>query len=250
MTVTSNISTVNVTSIDNDYHPPGYSLKWNDEFNSDTIGINWHKPWGNPNNVSIDNGKLHLKIDYQNGNLSTCGVKSGLSSSNVLRFGPYGYFAIKCKIIRKLNVHNQWWFTSQGWHDEVDYELAQMKNLSGTIIDRVDFAYCKGQTGEPNDCDAHWCPGIASKPGIKDDNYHVLGWLWASNSYIWYIDGTEVAKYTGDCKSTVPMHLNLNVCAIPPNGTPGCPVHGVNTKMEDTNGLPKYWDIDYVRFYQ
>lgn len=230
--------------------PTGYGLVWSDDFNSNTIGTNWYSA-GDSGYAYIADSNLYLKTDYTSGSIRRGYVKSGISGSNRKRWGPYGYWEMRAKIARKINLHNQWWFSSETWREEIDFELTQNR-VSGNPKDRVDFAVCRNQGGCTGTCDCGgntWISGQTFWDKITDDNYHILGWLWTPSKYEWYVDGIKIAQMT-NVNYVCQTSTSMSIASCAPYPWSGCPVHGVDNTMEDTSGLPKYFTIDYVRFYQ
>lgn len=236
---------------DTDYRPSGYILKWSDEFNNNTIGSNWFIQGGYATNASIHDGSLYLKVDVANNQARFPWIRTGTNSSNLKTYGPYGYFVAKVKYSFKINVNNQMWFTgfknnSDNWTSELDFEMRrEIKN--GIEQSHHGFAYCK-QTATTG-CDANWGSGKNAYNVITDNNWHIISVLWTPSKYEWWIDGIKKAEMTDiSYIGTDPTTISFASCASYPD--PGCPMHNDRRALLNTNELPTYFIIDYIRFYQ
>lgn len=226
--------------------PEGYKLVWEDNFDEDSIGTNWfHAGGSNSDYAFVKDGNLHLKLDIIDESVKRGYVKSGSSSSNVKRFGPYGFFEVRAKVSNKIGVDNQCWLGMEGWGTPTGFEIDIFEYISRRKQYSMNFL-----AGE--NIGANWKGKNVTKD-LNDSKYHLFQLEWTPDTYIFYLDGEVLWKFTDTDSSKnwiadKPGKMSLSLCGSYPD--PGCSVQGVRDKIDDFTDLPTEFIIDYVRFYQ
>ncbi|SER67989.1 Glycosyl hydrolases family 16 [Gracilibacillus ureilyticus] len=232
----------NNLQIRNKYKEDGWTLLWNEEFDQpQSLKSNWNiENWAaeknnelqfyTPDNVSVNNGNLHLisKKEEYHGRQYTSGA---IHSKDKFYF-QYGKVEIRAKLPTGQGMFPAFWM---------------MPNIDNTWLPEIDILEMLGH--EP---DRIWMvQHYVDKNGKLTSNldsfvgedfsldYHTYAIEWSKSEIIWLIDGIERFRSTVNIPSEE-MYLYLNT-AIGGNW-PGSP--------DDTTIFPQTFKVDYVRVYQ
>ncbi|OAV45282.1 family 16 glycosylhydrolase [Lewinella sp. 4G2] len=262
--------------------PADWELVFSDEFGADSLDLTkWvmddsprsRAPRGNdegtgyiinewywrPDNVSVENGNLVLRVDkVDDGIMHTGSVRSdGLYQSR------YGYY--ECRVLigqADLGTHTAFWMTSAGQanidstgHDgaEVDiFESAWYQDYTKAVI-HID-GYAEG-TRAANTL-------RYETPGLHNGEYHTFGMMWTEDEIRIYYDG-DLGVRGFDTTETIYGEVNGNERFIPrvaqylwlSNGASfGTPAAGPAPFMDNftlaENGVLTRAYFDYVRVWQ
>lgn len=227
-TVSMNIATSPLT---------GYTLVWSDEFNGTSVDtskwnvLNQLTGTGfatyTPSNVTVSNGYLHFKIDYQNLKYTTGGVTTNQKFSQA-----YGYFEMKARLPKGQGLWNAFWMLPQdgSWPPEID-----IIEMNGKYPNTVYFTTHWGTSTAP------LSRGSSYTGADFSQDYHIFAIEWLPGKIRWFVD--NIQRYETDPDVPVPS----NPFYIFINTTLGVPWAGY---PDATTVFPQYYDIDYVRVYK
>ena len=188
-----------------------------------------------PGAVSMEDGCLILNVEageepYHAGAIRSMG-----------RFEQaYGYFEIRCKVPSIPGVNAAFWLIggsmwtqeAEGGMDGAEIDVLETNALSQTTFQHA--VHWDGY-GEYHDSVNHPVPNKR----IYDGNFHVFGFEWTKDEYIFYVDGDETWRTNAGGICTVPLYLKLTAAT---GGWVGDP---------DPGNLPtQAMVIDYVRVYK
>lgn len=206
--------------------------KWDDDV------ADWGVWSWEPDNVSVRDGKLHVRMDYQQHRRGqwTLFYRSGILKS---RAAPlrYGYFEARIKAASRYpGVAPAFWAYRQDADEwtEIDFAELTQRRRDVRIVDtnvhvfrQPDFA---GHL--PLQEERSWMA-----PWDPRDDFHVYGCEWDAQQIRWYIDGREVQSRRNDH-----WHQALDVVLS----------FGVRADLKHTasaEGFPTTFQADYVRVW-
>ena len=232
----------------------GYTLYVYDEFNGDALDDNL---WGNvnvgpkqgyflsPSQISVKDGNLIFTTEY----LEDGEFGEGWYSARLRLKKEYirGYFEIRCKCNEFLELHHDPW--SGFWLQNVYSSVHEYSNggIGGAEIDIMEAyhwdetqkgsitinIFCNGGDNNPNEYD-HQEVGRFYVNNLYSE-YHTFGLKWTEAEYIFYIDGTEVARSSFENGvSQKPETLLL----------------GMSGEIDREKDYKALFLVDYVKVYQ
>lgn len=235
--------------------PPGYQLRWSDEFNGDSLDTNgWNIETGRRHMavntaaaVCVTNGCLVLTT-YSEGGINYTGFID--TKRKVLN--GYGYYEASIQFSNSPGNWSAFWLQSPF----IQHTNSLDNPTNGVEIDifehrRVDAKQSDWTDG--GDHALHWngyVKGIHKQGTFSDRNlgvasgFHTYGLLWTTNRYAFSIDGrvTWTTNYpVSSVKEFVLLTSEVNGKSwagdVPAGGYPG----------RDQSGIKMF--VDYVRYY-
>lgn len=232
--------------------PPGdgWQLKFNDDFNGDSLDSSKWSPcywwadskgctngsagdlqWFAPDEVLVEDGILRLRAQKRqsNGKQYTSGM---IASHDKFSF-QYGYVEMRAKVPKGNGFWSDFWLLSQNkkWPPELD-----IAEFIGSNTTNVHMSLHYDQGGHKNS--TGWWGGKEGMDLAKD--YHTYGVEWTADKIIWYVDGVERRRYTGEGIPQEPMYV-LAILAV--GAAWGLP-------PDSSTPFPSTFDIDYIRVWQ
>lgn len=227
---------------------PGYSLVFQDDFN--TLNSVWHTGhwWSRPTdysttntneqqayaaaNVSVSNGALVITArkesaggkSYTSGLVETGGDQYGYPTSFTFQ---YGYIEARIRIPSGQGLWPAFWMWPADYADPPELDIMEILGHQPGILYMA--THYPGGTAEYNYSGAD-----------LSQEYHVYGCEWTPTSVVWYLDGVERARLTDPAK--IPqeaMYLILNLA-----------VGGDWPGPVSDSVLPATMQVDWVRVYQ
>ena len=222
--------------------PEGYKLVFSDEFEGDELdkkkwhtnyapkvhppGTNEEKQIYRAENVSVRDGKLHLKATKEGGKYF-----SGMISSHDLFSRRYGWFEARVKLPAGKGLWPAFWLlpTNKRWPPEID-----IFETRGSKPNEVVFTWHQEQAGT-------WKPKSVGKTWKTQDftkDFHTVALQWDPFGMKWFVDGVErhwFPKYS----PRDPMYLILNLAV---GGT-------FDGDPDASTPFPSEMIIDYVRVF-
>lgn len=227
-------------------HGQAYEQTFYDDFEGTTLNRkNWgHCPewtrhdgnvWRNDMTWLDGNGNLILSVGKENNY-----YKTGAIRSKDLFYQKYGYFEIRCML---QQYSPGFWGAFWLMPDSIDSGIAG--GSDGTEIDIFESAYfVSDRINHAVHFDGYGAghQTIGTNVHVRDIYYgfHVFGFEWTENSYVWYIDGEETYRLTRrDVDiSQVESYLKVTVEA------------GTWAGKVNDSALPDGLTVDYVKVYQ
>jgi beta-glucanase (GH16 family) len=144
----------------------------------------------------------------------------------------YGYFEMRAKMPKTTGFWPAFWlFSEYGSFPYAELDILEYYSL------------------QPNVTTHNWhisVNGVMQNGGLYYTNpvdmsagYHTYGLSWEPNLVIYYVDGHEVNRITGDLAPSQPMYIIANTGI--PTGT---------RAPTSATAFPATFDIDYIRAYQ
>ncbi len=227
--------------------PPGggWNIKFSEDFNGSGLDTSkWSTCyWFGCSNdidqqtydsgqVSVNGGLLHLRAD----NKPSGGKEytSGMIASHDKYSFKYGYAEMRAKFPRGNGFWSDFWLLSQNksWPPELD-----IAEFVGSDTNRMHMTvHYRNGSGARESSSGNWAgPDFAG-------GYHTFGVLWEADKIVWYIDGTEVRRYTNSGNIPKdPMYL-VATHALSKAWT--------NSPPDSSTPFPTYFDIDYIKVWQ
>jgi beta-glucanase (GH16 family) len=143
----------------------------------------------------------------------------------------YGYFEMRAKMPKGTGFWPGFWLMMQSkeWPPEID-----VVEYIGSKPDWVALTFHSKDSQQQHQASHEYFNG----PDFSAD-FHRFGLLWAPRTLVWYVDGVERARYTGDTVPNQPMYLLTNMAVG--GEFPGPP--------DKDTVFPAYFEIDYIRAY-
>lgn len=236
---------------------PGYTLKWNDEFNGSSIDQNnWNydlgaSGWGNNElqnytsqsaNSYIANGSLVIEaIKGPNGNYT-----SARMITKGKRTFQYGRIDIRAKLPRGQGIWPALWMLG-----------SNIDNVGWPACGEIDIMEYLGHQTSTVHGTAHWgAQGSTSSQSSSSrydltsgnfyDKFHVFSIIWEPNKIRWYMDDQLFHTVTTSTTGAAAWRFNQEfffIFNIAVGGNwPGYP--------DATTQFPQKMFIDYVRVFQ
>lgn len=204
---------------------------WSD--NGCTNGGSGDVNWYQNDEISVDNGTLHLRA--QKRKMNGYDYTSGMISSHD-RYGfQYGYVEMRAKLPKGKGFWSTFWLIPSArnvWPPEIDI----VEYLGATPkTDHMTLHY--GKDGNSHKSSSSWWTG----PDLSLD-YHTYGLLWEPDKLVWYVDGVERKVYTD--KANIPA-MPMQILATFALGAAW-----TNTPPDATTPFPSNFDIDYIKVWR
>ena len=229
--------------------PPGdgWQLKFSDDFNGTKLDNSkwspcyfWGKPagctnggadelqWFQSDEVSVSGGFLHLSAQKRQSNGKD--YTSGMVSSHDKFSFKYGYAEMRGKIPKGNGFWPNFWLLPQNknWPPELD--IAEFVGSNTSNVHQT-LHYDKGG----HQTSSGYCGGADFSA-----EYHTYAVEWSPLKIVWYVDGKECRRYTGEGIPTEPMYLTATL-AIGAAWTVG---------PDGSTPFPSTFDIDYIKVWQ
>ena len=149
-----------------------------------------------------------------------------------------GYWEIKCKCPIGSGVHSAFWLVGIQDQQSQRYEVDIVEYKGNTPLKFPHGSHNNGN--EPNVTDAYPSQYTDLQSPLSTD-FHVIGWLWESDSMTWFIDGVQIDKLSVTMPQ-YPMGIILSLYQRK-YGT------GWTGDADNTLGTLSF-DIDYLRVYK
>jgi beta-glucanase (GH16 family) len=234
--------------------PPGYVLKWNDEFDGtkldETKWSHWHTgkrrdATNTPDAVEVRDGFLTITTWSAGGRHYTGGVTTeGLFAS------AFGYWEARIKWSDASGTWSAFWVQSPGMlkttgdvaKDGVELDVVEHRAMNNENEDIADIA---SQTLHFNGYGKeHRSKGHGAKLSQSADGFHIYACEWSKEGYRWFIDGKQVwtvKEPVSECPQFIILSTEVEGTAwggkIPKEG------YG-----DRTSGKVRMV-VDYVRYY-
>lgn len=232
--------------------PPGYSLKWSDEFEGSALDVNkWDyrtdsKHWSvqKRENVAVSNGTLKLLLKKQEASDKSY-TGAGIISKRAFQ---YGYYQARLKMPPGAGWHTSFWMQKQdgsgGTSPKLAFqELDVVENDSNQLrAYGVNVHKWKGK---------HLTLGSKTikTPDLSAD-FHVFGCEFTPTTIKYFFDGalvqsvdaTQIRQKDGTLVAFEHGEQNIWITAIAS--------HLNRTKAVDDAQLPAVAECDYVRFFE
>lgn len=225
-----------------------YALTFEDDFNGTALdetkwqrSPQWHRQdlnnyWDDSMSYLDGEGNLIIGMSYDE---ERDAFLSGAVETNGKFEQTYGYFEIRCAINNIPGYWTAFWLMGDSVLSEAN------GGVDGTEIDIYESPfYDNKQIQHTLNWDGygalHKVEGKVVNANVYDGKYHTFGLLWTDKEYVYYIDGketwrTNAAKAKGTC--AVPLYMIISSEA------------GSWTGVPETDQLPDYMKVDYVRVY-
>lgn len=251
MTITSNISTVNVT-IGNEGIPPGYNPIpiFEDNFNGSILDTTKWMTVSYAPNTTIGNSNAILTATVGTGSGRGAGIRTKTN------FSPGCYIEFRAKLTNKVGFSNALWLAGASvWPPELDIVEAGSYPDIYSIYQTIhcscirDISCCGSDwKGPTSDRYKQQIPKVAFDKSL---DFHTYGAEWTSGYIQFYIDRIPIgSKYTTGVPK-VPMWLQAGIC---PRGVrTGCLPERPYCCYPETKvavDYPARVYVDYVRVYQ
>ena len=222
----------------------GYELVLNDEFEGDRLNTDvWLYRHNGPRRCgfnwvdqnSVENGNLVMTAEYKDGVYGEGWYSAMIRTKEEF---TYGYFEINCKVGDGDGFWSAFWLNSRGMESAEASDGgkggAEIDIFESTGSVKNNSVYSTVHAGGYGD-------GLTSRTvgryKVKDihSKYNTYGVKWTPDEYIFYINGVESGRLTGNisqfCEYAI---ISLEHSHVAP---------------ADTDLVVKYY-IDYVRIYQ
>jgi len=228
------------------------STKW---FNYDPEWEGRHPSYFERNNVSVKDGKLHLKVRKINSqdippSENTDRPISKASIKSVAKYGSYthaaaavkskvkvkyGYFEIKCKP-SNARVWNSFWFVNwdkkpRNWTEIDVFEIVKSENYLVRTAHLFESPTYKGSE------DDHLRRAYEDL-SYTLTGYHVYGLDWNEDKITWFVDDVEVFSINNNhWHQELYMEFDTELSNVWP-------------KTPDPTTLPASFDIEYIKSWK
>ncbi len=239
------ISTGAQTSVSNSIAPTapvsGYTLAWNDEFESGKIdSTKWgyrtdskHLSTQKPENVSVKDGLLRLELKKETaGNKNYTGA--GIVSQPVFK---YAYYEARAEMPPGAGWHTSFWLMKHDGSGTTDFQVAAqgIVVVQNESVDHASYAVKVDKYQEPAACYGFL---RLPTPDLSAD-FHVFGCEFTPETVKFFMDGVLVE--TVDATKFPHSDQNVWVSSIAS--------HMGNTPKVDDSALPQEALFDYVRVF-
>ncbi len=244
-------------------NPDGWNLVFQDNFPGQRLNTeNWvtcywwdwegctnegsgEDQWYLPDNVSVRGGALRLEAREETVEEATNGetyaytsgmVTTGRSESDTNAPGKfifqYGYVEVRADPPSGQGLWSAIWLLPEDHTSKPEIDMVEiLGNQPETLEMHVQFL---DENGERSSDGWEWYdPELA-------EGAHTFAVDWQPDLIIWYLDGTEVWRYTPESPWTTPMYLLINLAV---GGDWGGP-------PDSSTVFPSEFVVDYVRIWQ
>lgn len=225
----------------------GWQLKFSDDFSADKLDRSKWSPcffwgiskgctnggagdlqWFQSDEVSIQNGVLRLRAQKRQSNGKE--YTSGMIASHDKFSFQYGYAEFRAKVPKGKGYWSTLWLLPQNktWPPELD-----VAEFVGSNTNNVHMTLHYNNGGHKSS--SGWWGGTDFSA-----DYHTYAVEWTQDALVWYVDGVERRRYTGEGIPKNPMYLTATL-AIGAAWTVG---------PDDSTRFPGYLEIDYIKVWQ
>jgi beta-glucanase (GH16 family) len=231
--------------------PPGSGWKqvFSDDFNGSSLDTSKWSPcfywadssgctnggagdlqWFSPDDVLVGNGMVRLRAQKRsmNGHNYTSGM---IASHDKFSF-QYGYAEFRAKVPKGNGFWPTFWLLAQdkSWPPEIDVAefIGSNTNNAHLTLHYRSGGQHKSSTG--------WASGADYSAG-----YHTYAVEWAPDKIVWYVDGVESKRYTGEGIPQQSMYLTATLALGKAWSNYG---------PDGSTPFPGYVDIDYIKVWR
>lgn len=229
--------------------PPGdgWQMKFSDDFNGSDLDTSKWSPcffWGSPSGctnggagdlqwfqsdeVSVSDGTLRLRAQKRQSNGKE--YTSGMIASHDKFAFQYGYAEFRAKVPKGNGYWPTLWLLpqSKNWPPELD-----VAEFVGSNTNNVHMTLHYNSGGKQSS--TGWWGGIDFSA-----DFHTYAVEWAPDKLVWYVDGVERRRYTGEGIPQEPMYVTATLAlgaawTVPPDGS---------------TPFPGYLEIDHIKVWQ
>ncbi len=240
-------------------------LVWSDEFNGTEIdrkiwsnrgdGVRRGGYWDMESQVSVKDGCLYITTEYrEDGKFGPGWYTAEVETLNTVE-PEYGYLECRCICAPGYGIWSAFWTFSHGvgsiddtGHDGAEIDVMESPNYYQNAIRRNAITHNVHYDGyaeaHKTAFTGHW---NAKNPYTEFNTYGVE---WTADELIFYINGVETSRISGDCVPNVKEWLKLSVEVGGDNGIPDKP--NGNSILDNPEGKSFKSDfiVDYVRVYK
>ncbi len=243
----------------------GMKLVFEEEFEGDTLNpAVWgpHNCYGvrkggywSADQSRVENGNLIITTQYrEDGEFGPGWYTGALDTSGRFEF-TYGYFECRCILPKGEGLWSAFWMINEHAGQvsdnaeggaEIDIMESPFWDMGGEeswrVTQNIHYSGYSLQTKYHN-------VGIFSLDNDPYENYNTYGLLWTPETYVFFINGREVARTDWGGVSKVPEYMILS-CEV--DGGEGVPTFGWSGNIEknDKETFRAEFKVDYVRVYQ
>ncbi len=248
-----------------------YTMTFQDEFEGPALDTaKWDTPtqerWKGcrwtPSLVSVQNGYLrlgvrltdHPQLRYACGAVRT---RRNYDKNQTLFAQKFGYFEARCKLPRRLDADYfaDFWIMAgsigEGNNTRAGSEIDIFESFELAEGNHYSFNLHWGGYGKTHNTYGLKC---GDQPHLRDNQFHVYGFLWTQDFYVVYVDGVEIGrtdvmglgsdqdgrmKSNGPCQEEGYLKLTVEAAAWP----------GKSSGWEANPPQEDEFLIDWVRAY-
>lgn len=221
-----------------------WTLTFEDNFDGNALDMNkwgftpeWKRDtcYWKRDAVSVKDGNLILSVinTYE-------GYHAGAIRTIDTFKQAYGYFEVRCKAPTTSGINNSFWLMGGSMNSKVvegGYDGAEID-----IFETYDYKnkyYQNAIHWDGYGSDHRMDQQYVNSVNIYDGNFHIFGFAWTKNEYIFYVDGKKTWRTTAGGVCQVPLYMKLTTCT---GGWVGNP---------DPAKIPtEAMVVDYVRVYK
>ena len=252
-----------------------WELVWNDEFDTETLDASKWSPnytmkrrggFWDRDQLSMDGENLRISTEYlENGRLGAGWYSECISTENLFEF-TYGYVECRCICPPASGLWAAFWMLGDGMFTEPTGSAA-----NGCEIDLFE----SGNFGKSNPLKHDMVNQATGYDGYGKDGrgvilgcykgeniytqYNTFGLEWNAEEIIFYINGVETDRLSGNWVPQSEMYLLLSVEVAGTDGTPETGIAGEPLEFlrdsksitdNDPSVFPADFIVDYVRVYR
>lgn len=238
-------------------HKDGFVLTYADEFDGDVLDTSFWYPglpydWNTSSlndesqsytseNIIVNDGIMSMVLEkrqvmgLKNGEEKSYEYASGCVNTSGKVSQKYGIWEIRAKMPSVMGAWPAFWLMPENGNifSPVGAEIDVFENLA-VWGDEIQFGMHYDGYGEFHQ---HFAAPKVTVPNISSE-YHVYALEWHPDYIRLYVDGSEVAEYTGRAIPTSEHYAIINAA-----------IGGWGGEIDDS-GLNDSMDVDYIRIYQ
>lgn len=251
-----------------------WELSWSDEFDGEMLDptkwSNWYtnEPrrggYWDKDQIIVEDGFLKIRTEYREDVPGKAGWYSGEVETKGLYEKKYGYFECRCICPGGIGLWAAFWTLGEGMFEqptgsaangcEIDmFESSGFAKKSKFARDGVNQA--TGYDGYDGEISKGVIIGSYAGKNIFTE-FNTFGLEWNENEIIWYINGVETDRLSGEWVPKAEQFLLLSVEVAgrtSETGIGGEPVPNLNENdnisQNDSDIFPLDFIVDYVRVY-
>lgn len=183
------------------------------------------KNYLNKNHKTVENGEY--EVDY------TCGM---ITSKRKYK---YGYFEIRFKSTDSKGIWPAFWLYGGEPNEEIDFFELKGERENQIHVDVHCPDGCENYRGGFLNLKKNWGGWIDAKQNLSTD-WNIFSGEWQEHEVKWFLNGTPVAYFKGDFKTSQNLFLNTSVAKTGGGFSPG---------PDQTTPWPNAFIVDYFRVW-